>query len=154
MQLAAQIDGYKRTGMYVMMILLELNHIDTIYIGLELANGRMSDKQLLDFILELMRWECITPSRRIGDLCGSSYRVTYRCQDCGTTFSREEYEDKKPIVNWQHHETEAPPEGNSLSYSGSESYGRSSRLLANFKHSSIAAESAFFSCSAVSYVPS
>jgi len=42
-----------------MMVLLELNHInaaftddDLIHIGLELANGRMNDKQLLGLILE------------------------------------------------------------------------------------------------------
>ena len=53
------IDGNKRIGTYVMMVLLELNRIeadftdaDIIRIGLELANGKMSDKQLLDFILD------------------------------------------------------------------------------------------------------
>ena len=53
------IDGNKRIGTYVMAVLLELNHIeadftddDIIRIGLELADGRMSDKQLLDIILE------------------------------------------------------------------------------------------------------
>lgn len=53
------IDGNKRIGTYVMMVLLELNHIEThftddnvIDIGLELANGKMTDKQLLDLILE------------------------------------------------------------------------------------------------------
>ena len=53
------IDGNKRIGTYVMMVLLELNHIevdftddDIIRIGLELANGKMSDKQLLELILE------------------------------------------------------------------------------------------------------
>jgi death-on-curing protein len=52
------IDGNKRIGTYVMLVLLELNHIatdftddDVIYIGLELANGRMDDKQLLEIIL-------------------------------------------------------------------------------------------------------
>jgi len=42
-----------------MLVLLELNHIeanftdeDVIHIGLELANGRMDDKQLLDIILD------------------------------------------------------------------------------------------------------
>jgi len=42
-----------------MMVLLELNHIETdfndsdiIRVGLELANGKMSDKQLLKLILE------------------------------------------------------------------------------------------------------
>lgn len=53
------VDGNKRTGMYAMLMLLELNHINTnfsdddvIHIGLALANGKMSDKELLDFILE------------------------------------------------------------------------------------------------------
>ena len=53
------VDGNKRIGTYVMMILLDLNHIDAdftdddvIRIGLELADGKMSDKQLLDIILE------------------------------------------------------------------------------------------------------
>jgi death-on-curing protein len=53
------VDGNKRVGTYVMMVLLELNHIETdfsdddiIRIGLELADGKMSDKQLLDLILE------------------------------------------------------------------------------------------------------
>lgn len=53
------LDGNKRIGTYVMMVLLELNHIevvftddDIIHIGLELANGKMSDKQLLDLILD------------------------------------------------------------------------------------------------------
>ena len=53
------VDGNKRIGTYVMMILLDLNHIDAdftdedvIRIGLELADGKMSDKQLLDMILE------------------------------------------------------------------------------------------------------
>jgi len=52
-------DGNKRIGMYVMLVLLELNRIeadftddDIIRIGLSLANGEMSDKQLLDMILE------------------------------------------------------------------------------------------------------
>ena len=52
------VDGNKRIGTYVMGVLLELNHIeidftddDIIRIGLELANGTMSDKQLLDLIL-------------------------------------------------------------------------------------------------------
>jgi hypothetical protein len=45
-----------------MMILLDLNHIDAdftdedvIRIGLELADGKMSDKQLLDMILERLK---------------------------------------------------------------------------------------------------
>jgi len=53
------VDGNKRIGTYVMLILLELNHIkadftddDIIRIGLELASGKMDDKQLLDLILE------------------------------------------------------------------------------------------------------
>ena len=53
------VDGNKRIGTYVMMVLLELNHIeveftddDIIRIGLELADGEMSEKQLLDIILE------------------------------------------------------------------------------------------------------
>ena len=53
------VDGNKRIGTYVMLVLLELNHIeanfsddDIIRIGFELANGKMNDKQLLDLILE------------------------------------------------------------------------------------------------------
>jgi death-on-curing protein len=53
------VDGNKRIGTYVMMVLLELNRIevgfsddDIIRIGLELANGKMSNKQLLDLIIE------------------------------------------------------------------------------------------------------
>ena len=53
------IDGNKRIGTYVMMVLLDLNRIETdfsdddvIRIGLELANGNMNDKQLLDLILK------------------------------------------------------------------------------------------------------
>jgi death-on-curing protein len=53
------VDGNKRIGTYVMLVLLELNHIETsftdddiIHIGLTLAEGKMSDKQLLDMILE------------------------------------------------------------------------------------------------------
>jgi len=52
-------DGNKRIGTYVMLVLLELNHIktdftddDIIRIGLELASGNMDDTQLLDIILE------------------------------------------------------------------------------------------------------
>jgi death-on-curing protein len=52
------VDGNKRIGTYVMLVLLELNHIavgftddDVVRIGLELANGKMSDKQLLELIL-------------------------------------------------------------------------------------------------------
>jgi death-on-curing protein len=53
------IDGNKRIGTYVMLVLLDLNRIETdfsdddvIRIGLELASGNMNDKQLLDIILE------------------------------------------------------------------------------------------------------
>ena len=53
------IDGNKRISTYVMLVLLELNHIDVeftdediIYIGLELANNRMSDQQLQDYIVK------------------------------------------------------------------------------------------------------
>ena len=53
------MDGNKRIGTYVMLVLLELNNInanftdeDVIFIGLELASGKMSDRQLLDLILE------------------------------------------------------------------------------------------------------
>lgn len=56
------IDGNKRIGTYVKLVLLELNHIEVdftdekiIYIGLELANGRMNDKQLLDYILNRLK---------------------------------------------------------------------------------------------------
>lgn len=52
------IDGNKRIGVYVMMVLLELNNIEAGFsdeeitrIGLDLANGRMDDRQLLDFII-------------------------------------------------------------------------------------------------------
>ena len=53
------VDGNKRIGTYVMMVLFDLNRIETdfsdddiIRIGLELANGSMNDKQLLDMILQ------------------------------------------------------------------------------------------------------
>ena len=53
------LDGNKRIGAYVMMVLLELNHIeadfsddDIIRIGLELASGKMDETQLLALILE------------------------------------------------------------------------------------------------------
>jgi death-on-curing protein len=53
------VDGNKRIGAYVMLILLELNRIETdftdddiVRIGLELANGNMSDTELLGLILE------------------------------------------------------------------------------------------------------
>ena len=52
------MDGNKRIGTYVMLVLLELNRIDVnfsdddvISIGLELASGKMNDSQLLDTIL-------------------------------------------------------------------------------------------------------
>ncbi|MCL2513395.1 MAG: type II toxin-antitoxin system death-on-curing family toxin [Oscillospiraceae bacterium] len=52
------VDGNKRIGAYAMLVLLELNHIkadftddDIISIGLELADGKMDDKQLLNLIL-------------------------------------------------------------------------------------------------------
>ena len=53
------IDGNKRIGTYVMLVLLDLNRIeagftddDVIHVGLELANGKMNDRQLLEIILE------------------------------------------------------------------------------------------------------
>ena len=53
------MDGNKRIGTYVMLVLLDLNHIETdfsdddvIRIGLELSSGNMNDGQLLDFILQ------------------------------------------------------------------------------------------------------
>jgi death-on-curing protein len=53
------MDGNKRIGTYVMLMLLELNCInshfsddDVIRIGLELAVGKMSDSNLHEFILE------------------------------------------------------------------------------------------------------
>ena len=51
------IDGNKRIGTYVMLVLLELNQIDVnftdediIRIGLEMASGNMNDRQLHDLI--------------------------------------------------------------------------------------------------------
>ncbi len=56
------VDGNKRIGTYVMLVLLELNHIevdfsddDIIRIGFELAKGNMSDKQLLNIILQAQK---------------------------------------------------------------------------------------------------
>jgi len=56
------VDGNKRIGMYVMLLLLELNRIeayftddDVINIGLELAHGKIDDKQLLEVILERLK---------------------------------------------------------------------------------------------------
>ena len=53
------VDGNKRIGTYVMLVLLEVNAIitnftddDIIRIGLELANGNMTDEKLKDLILE------------------------------------------------------------------------------------------------------
>ena len=53
------VDGNKRVGTYVMLVLLELNNIivdftdeDIIKIGLEMASGKMDDTQLLELILE------------------------------------------------------------------------------------------------------
>ena len=53
------VDGNKRIGTYVMLVLLELNHIeaelsddDIIFIGLELADGRMDCERLLYLILQ------------------------------------------------------------------------------------------------------
>jgi death-on-curing family protein len=52
------VDGNKRIGTYVMLVLLELNNIftdftdeDIIKIGLELAIGTMNDTELLEMIL-------------------------------------------------------------------------------------------------------
>ena len=53
------IDGNKRIGTYVMLVLLALNRIqidftddDIIRIGLDLANGNMNDTQLFKLILD------------------------------------------------------------------------------------------------------
>ena len=53
------VDGNKRIGTYVMLVLLELNHIeadfsdnDIIRIGMELASGKMDYGQLLELVLE------------------------------------------------------------------------------------------------------
>jgi death-on-curing protein len=53
------VDGNKRIGMYVMLILLKLNRIDVVFtdddiirLGLELAMGKINDKHLLTAILE------------------------------------------------------------------------------------------------------
>jgi len=55
-------DGNKRIGTYILTVLLELNHIgsdftdeDIIRIGLETANGKMDEKQLLEFILKRIK---------------------------------------------------------------------------------------------------
>jgi len=56
------VDGNKRVGTYVMLVLLELNHIevkfsddDVVRVGLEMASGKMNDVQLLELILELSK---------------------------------------------------------------------------------------------------
>jgi len=56
------VDGNKRMGTYVMLVLLELNHIeaeftddDIIYIGLKLASGEMGYNELLDMILARLK---------------------------------------------------------------------------------------------------
>ena len=53
------VDGNKRIGTYVMLVLLELNYIeadftddDVIRIGSELASGKMDYQQLFNLILE------------------------------------------------------------------------------------------------------
>ena len=53
------VDGNKRVGTYVMLVMLELNHIeadftdnDIVRIGLEIADGKMDAMQLLSLILE------------------------------------------------------------------------------------------------------
>ena len=53
------VDGNKRIGTYAMLVLLELNHInvdfsdeDIIKMGLDTANGKMNDTQILNLILE------------------------------------------------------------------------------------------------------
>jgi death-on-curing protein len=55
----AFIDGNKRIGTYVMLILLELNNIsvdfsddDIVRIGTELAKGTMDTEQLIEFIAQ------------------------------------------------------------------------------------------------------
>ena len=56
------VDGNKRIGTYVMLILLELNNIkadftdkDIIRIGMELASGEINETQLLSVILEFSK---------------------------------------------------------------------------------------------------
>ena len=53
------VDGNKRIGTYVMLILIELNNIkadftdgDIIRIGMELASGDVNETQLLSIILD------------------------------------------------------------------------------------------------------
>jgi len=52
------VDGNKRTGVHVMMVLLKLNNInveftndEVVKIGLELATGEISDSRLNDIII-------------------------------------------------------------------------------------------------------
>jgi death-on-curing protein len=52
------VDGNKRTGVHVMMVLLKLNNInvnftndEVVKIGLELATGEMNDSMLNDIII-------------------------------------------------------------------------------------------------------
>ena len=56
------IDGNKRIGTYVMLVLLELNHIETdltnndiTHIGIELSDGKMNYDELLAFILDRIK---------------------------------------------------------------------------------------------------
>jgi len=56
------VDGNKRIGTYVMLVLLELNNIeaeftdnDVIHIGLGLASGSMEYEQLLSLIFERLK---------------------------------------------------------------------------------------------------
>lgn len=56
------IDGNKRIGTYAMLVLLELNHLDAdfsdediVYIGLELAKGKMTSQQLLHLIMKHLK---------------------------------------------------------------------------------------------------
>ena len=53
------VDGNKRVGTYVMLVLLDLNHIkadftdrDIVRVGLEIADGKIDALQLLSLILE------------------------------------------------------------------------------------------------------
>ncbi|MDR1872392.1 MAG: Fic family protein [Deltaproteobacteria bacterium] len=53
------VDGNKRVGVYLTLVLLELNHFevdfsqdDAVRIGLELASGVMNDRRLLELILD------------------------------------------------------------------------------------------------------
>jgi len=70
------IDGNKRIGTYVMLLLLEINRIkttfsdaDVIRTGMELASGKMNDKQLLELIFEHSK------RRRIHHQLSSTIRV-------------------------------------------------------------------------------